>query len=185
MLGWVARCLPGFSIIGLIILLVFTFSDILTSARWGSVFPSWVGQPFKEGWWSGLNVAQAFFVVYAVIIHVQMSSFTLRLAWSIFQVTAKTREALGRRPAGKFAVSPSPSAQDEGYSSEPISPVSLPSPDPFTEKINPMSIGSDPIENELIHAIILPNYCEDLHTLETTLKVLASHPRAKSQYEVG
>ncbi|KAJ5349413.1 hypothetical protein N7541_007140 [Penicillium brevicompactum] len=37
---------------------------------------------------------------------------------------------------------------------------------------------------ELIHAIVLPNYCEDLHTLETTLKVLASHPRARSQYEI-
>lgn len=185
MLGWVTRCLPGFSIIGLVVLLVFSFSNILTSQPRRSVFPPWVGQPFKEGWWSGLNIAQSIFVVYAVIIHIQMSSFTLRLAWSIFRVTAKTREALGRRPTKNFSVSPSPSAQDEGYSSQPISPVSLPSPGPLAEKINLINIGSDPIEDELIHAIILPNYCEDLHTLETTLKVLASHPRAKSQYEVG
>lgn len=38
---------------------------------------------------------------------------------------------------------------------------------------------------EVVHAIILPNYCEGMDTLETTLKVLASHPRAATQYEVS
>lgn len=38
---------------------------------------------------------------------------------------------------------------------------------------------------EVVHAIILPNYEENFDTLWTTLHVLASHPRAASQYEVS
>ncbi|KAI3105138.1 CAZyme family GT2 [Penicillium roqueforti] len=37
---------------------------------------------------------------------------------------------------------------------------------------------------EVVHAIILPNYEENFDTLWTTLHVLASHPRAASQYEI-
>ena len=40
-------------------------------------------------------------------------------------------------------------------------------------------------EEPLVHAIILPNYKEDLDTLRETLDVLACHPQASSSYEVG
>jgi hypothetical protein len=40
-------------------------------------------------------------------------------------------------------------------------------------------------EDSIIHAIILPNYMEDIETLRETLEVLASHRKAKLQYEVG
>ncbi|KAJ6007424.1 hypothetical protein N7540_011400 [Penicillium herquei] len=122
-----------------------------------------------------------------------MFAFTLRLGWAFFRVTAKTREALGRRPTQNRSVSVSsassssssspPLILDEGYESQSLSPMSLPSPNPFSEKL--YSIAAAKVEDELIHAIILPNYSEDLHTLETTLNVLASHPRARSQYEVS
>jgi hypothetical protein len=36
----------------------------------------------------------------------------------------------------------------------------------------------------IIHAIIIPNFNENIDTLRTTLSVLASHPRAYSQYKV-
>ena len=39
-------------------------------------------------------------------------------------------------------------------------------------------------EKPLVHAIILPNYKEDLDTLRETLDVLACHPQASSSYEV-
>jgi hypothetical protein len=43
----------------------------------------------------------------------------------------------------------------------------------------------DSLENRIIHAIILPNYMEDIATLRETLDVLASHRKARTQYEVG
>jgi hypothetical protein len=41
------------------------------------------------------------------------------------------------------------------------------------------------IEDEIVHAIILPNYKEDIETLKQTLAVLASHDQASCQYEVS
>ncbi|KAJ5737738.1 uncharacterized protein N7483_002863 [Penicillium malachiteum] len=193
MFGWLTRCLPGFSILALIFLLICAFSNLMSSRAWRDIFPPWVSQPLHEGWWIGLNMAQIIFVIYAMLIHFQMFAFTLRLGWSMLRVTAKTREALGRRPTPKRAVSVSSASSsssspcptlDEGYESQSLSPVSLPSPNPFSEKLYSIT-GSKVEEDELIHAIILPNYSEDLHTLETTLNVLASHPRARSQYEVS
>lgn len=182
MLGWVTRCLPGFSIIGLSLMLLAAFSDILHST-WKSIFPpsSTPSPPAQDGWWSGLNLPQQIFVVYAVLIHFHMFGFTMRLGWSIFRATGKARNALNRR----LSPSPTPVASPKSQPGDDLglpSPVSISSVDPILPKADVTVTEID--EQELVHAIILPNYCEDLYTLETTLKVLASHPRARTQYEV-
>lgn len=182
MLAWVTRCLPGFSIIGLVLLLVCAFSDVLQSALWKSYFPP-KDDPVQGGFWGGMNIAQRIFVVYAVLIHVHMFGFTLRLGWSLFRATGKAKTALERRVW--HTPLPSPQSEGEDYSDQPISPISMSSVDSLISKNLKSDVTiNEVVEDELIHAIILPNYCEDLHTLETTLKVLASHPRAKSQYEI-
>ncbi|KAJ5775083.1 uncharacterized protein N7511_000094 [Penicillium nucicola] len=127
-------------------------------------------KPPSGGPWSGLNIAQTVFVVYIVFIHTQMFAFTIRLGLSLFNITKETRQAINRRliendPKSSFMASSRDlvsRSQSKGFD------------------LAEIEVGIA----ELIHAIILPNYCEDLHTLETTLKVLASHPRAKSQYEI-
>jgi hypothetical protein len=187
MLAWLTRCLPGFSIIGLAILLLCAFSDICKSALWKSFFPSSPVHPSKpspqDGFWSGLNLAQAIFIVYAVLIHCHMLGFTLRLGWSILGATTNAKRAFNRR----IWRSPiqSPQMPGEELIEQPLSPISLASDSSISKKFDDANITVNELhEEELIHAIILPNYCEDLHTLETTLKVLASHPRAKRHYEV-
>jgi hypothetical protein len=169
MLLWLSRCLPGLSIIALILMLVFAFSDLLKSSLWKSFFPPSTKPP-SESPWSGLSIPQIFFVVYIVFIHTQMFAFTIRLGLSLFNITKQTRRAINRRQ----------------LENDPDSPFTTESRDPFDQSLS-KSLHTTEIEvgtPELINAIILPNYCEDLHTLETTLKVLASHPRAKSQYDV-
>lgn len=187
MLEWPTRCLPGFSIIALGLLLALAFSDLLRWQIWAGAFPVWMDQPFRDGWWSGLSLAQSVFVVYSVLIHIQMFGFTCRLGWTMFRVTAKVKETLLRRPMPSAPSSPNSRISDEGYASQQLSPIALPSPSPFNEKINQITLDGiiEVDEEEVVHAIILPNYCEDLHTLETTLRVLECHPRAQSQYEVG
>ena len=39
-------------------------------------------------------------------------------------------------------------------------------------------------EDIIVHAIVIPNYKEDTETLKETLEVLASHPQAKSTYDL-
>lgn len=184
MFGWVTRCLPGFSIVGLTLLLVFAFSDILTSSLWKSLFPPISGSPVSSGPWGDLNLAQRVFVVYAVLVHVGMFSFTLRLSWSLYAVYYETRYAYQRRVWDSPPSSPGGSRGEE-CSDDPM-PLTSPqlSPDPSISKTNSPNLNLEVSEAEVVHAIILPNYCEDIHTLQTTLKVFASHPRARTQYEV-
>ena len=186
MLGWLTRCLPGFSLIGLTLLLLCAFTDILQSPLAKKLLPQPpISSPGQEGPWSGLVWPQRIFIIYTLWLHVHTLAFTLRLVWSILTAIRSTREVLQRRLETSPISSPqSPQPVDQLYSDQPISPVSLSSPSisPYDKK-NFVSTH-ELTEKELVHAIILPNYSEDLHTLETTLRVLASHPRAKSQYEV-
>lgn len=186
MWGWVTRCLPGLSIIGLVMLLLGAFTDVFESSLWKGLYPPATGETDQDGIWSGLSIAQSIFVVYAVLVHCHVFGFTLRLAFSIFRATGKTKVALERR----FWSAPHSAAPSEngefGEEQQPMSPISVSSADSLIAKPAQADVLVNELpEEEIVHAIILPNYGEDLHTLETTLKVLASHPRAKTQYEVS
>lgn len=39
--------------------------------------------------------------------------------------------------------------------------------------------------NNVIHAIVIPNYKEEVDSLRETLDVLASHPQARNSYDVS
>lgn len=43
----------------------------------------------------------------------------------------------------------------------------------------------NPLDNTLLHVIIIPNYKEDVDTLRATMAVLASHAQAQTSYHVG
>ncbi|KAG5987584.1 hypothetical protein E4U54_004934 [Claviceps lovelessii] len=43
---------------------------------------------------------------------------------------------------------------------------------------------TDYTEDGVVHAIMIPNYKEEMDTLQETLEVLASHPQARSSYDV-
>lgn len=181
MLTWACRCLPGFSLIALALLLLLAFSDVLNAPRWKGVFVPPSYSPAKDGAWSSLSRAQQCFVVYAILVHLHMFGFTLRLSWSLFRVFKKTKHAFERRITETPPVSPASSRSSwssrQDYSEKHPSESIIEKPSVMVEEIAE--------QQEVIHAIILPNYGEDLNTLETTLNVLASHPRAQSQYEVS
>ena len=120
-------------------------------------------------------------MVYTVLIHTNMFAFAVRLSCSLWYATRQTKKVLKRR--GWQSRSPSRENSPDGFVHELASPVQQ-LPDPSVFKLSdPTAYEVD--DAEVVHAIILPNYGEDLHTLRTTLNVLASHPRARSQYEVG
>jgi hypothetical protein len=57
-------------------------------------------------------------------------------------------------------------------------------PPPYTSSPPSPQLAESSPAGEVTHAIIVPNYSETLETLASTLRVLASHPRARTQYEV-
>lgn len=173
MLQWASRCLPGFSIIALLLLLLaFTSNTLsLSLSPWTGFLPPKKPPPAAgEGDENvTLNLAQKIFMVYTLFVHTNMLAFAARLSLSLWYVTRETKRVLSRR----VCLSSSPARE---------------MPDPvakFGDSTVSEMVGEEAEAEEVVHAIILPNYGEDLYTLITTLNVLASHPRAHSQYEVS
>ncbi|KAL5340616.1 glycosyl transferase family group 2-domain-containing protein [Aspergillus crustosus] len=170
---WASRCLPGFSIIALLVLLLLSSADAI---------PGWKRPPPRGGVPGPLpvtlNLAQMIFIVYSILVHLNTFAFTARLSWALSHAVDQTSRVLKRR-----------ADVSTPNSSEPSSPCS--NDDPFaTGYTSPLESKrtqlwvAEVVEPEVTHAIILPNYKEDIDTLRTTLDVLASHPRARTQYEV-
>lgn len=177
---WISRCVPGLSLLALLTLLVLAFPETVSWIHF-----SWSGKepsgPFHHGnddWQARqatLSLAQKIFIGYTVFVHGNAFTFSLRLAWALSQMVRQTRAVLGRRPlTKKFHGS-------AGSDSPVFAESPTDTPDPMSFDLGALEGGE---QGEVVHAIILPNYSEDLDTLETTLKVLASHPRAATQYEV-
>lgn len=183
---WLSRCVPGISIIVLLLLLLFAFPD---TAKWSPNLP-WPGRvptqpPVDHG--SGktpppLSLAQKIFIAYTLIVHVNAQTFAMRLSWALCRLLKETRAVLRRRPSAKNIVHADGNETPQFADSPLATPTSPSSPQATTfDDLGRLEEGED---GEVVHAIILPNYCEDLDTLQTTLSVLASHPRAAAQYEV-
>lgn len=173
---WVSRCLPGFSIIALLVLLRLTSADLLPFWPWTGPVHGLPGDKPKP-----LGLAQKTFIFYTVLVHFCMFAFTTRLAWSLWTVTRETKRALARRPSSKASRLSLESGADK-LTDGTITPSEEGSVSSISDDSTLLEMDKP---TEVIHAIIIPNYSEDVHTLRTTLDVLASHPRARTQYEVG
>lgn len=170
---WASRCLPAFSIVALVVLLVLATDT--------AVLP-WNGEhtpPSSTTTRAPLTGAQNLFVVYTVFIHANILLFTIRLAWSFVAAPFRTQRVLDRRSSPGYSYASS-SASETSLDGPP-SPTTSSGLSAYEEE----SLMGDETTPEVIHAIILPNYSEDIDTLRMTLGVLASHPRARGQYEVS
>lgn len=187
---WFSRCVPGLSLLSLIVLLLLAFPDIANGISHfapGSGNAPTTKTPDHGNHGASrnplpLSLAQKIFIGYTVLVHLNAVTFLVRLAWALSRMTNATRAVLRRRPATKSFRSPSGS-ETPPFADSPIMTPTL------SDLSDPKSFNLGDLENgdngEVVHAIILPNYSEDLETLQTTLKVLASHPRAATQYEVS
>jgi hypothetical protein len=182
MIRWLCRCIPGLSALCLIILLVFAFGDFGRPQRLPLIFPqeenynSHLHQAYVDPTPPGLKLSQKIFIFYTLLIHCDTSIFALRLLLSIFVVKRGIKTTLLRRndlPSGFYSegVIQHTDAQELDRRSPPLTPT------------NKLEQSSN--EDEVLHAIVIPNYQEDIDTLRLTLAVLAAHPRAVTQYKVS
>jgi hypothetical protein len=192
MLGWFTRCLPGISLLFFIGILLCAFTDLdewlpLLSFNHferttfdyepGNAPPS---APVR------LKYSQQFFVWYSIAVHLDTILFSTRLGIALVRVrngitkTLLRRQEQPRKSIDQFQSSPISLSR----SATPVSQVSQLDSEHGSEDSASTLVGSLSAD-EVIHAIILPNYAEDMETLTTTLNVLASHARAPTQYEVS
>ena len=136
------------------------------------------------------------FAYYCLFIHVLVFVFPLRACWSIWSVTQKLKkDALSkamqtykkasiRRRVSTTSIcsldtmSSGTLTAESNCFSEAVSEASDSEPDLFPD-------GANTSDAMVVHAIILPNYKEEVDTLRETLEVLASHSEASRSYDVS
>lgn len=129
------------------------------------------------------------FIIYSVFVHFLAFAFPLRACFSIIYLTRRVKAANLRYVSHQRLASTTTAAAAPRL---PLSDTLAHPPISSSEG----SWGSSPAESEyeaddedlvtkVIHAIILPNYKEDLDTLTETLEVLASHTQARRYYDVS
>jgi hypothetical protein len=130
-----------------------------------------------------------FFAWYCLFIHFLVFVFPLRSCWAVFSITRSLRQAqrskalralkFGHRRRGS---STSLSSSETLTSSRDVSSTS--SSEAGDLDIERYADG-DIAPDRVIHAIVIPNYKEEIETLRETLEVLASHSQARNTYDVS
>lgn len=131
------------------------------------------------------------FSYYCLLIHLLVFIFPLRSCWAVFTITRSLRKAARTRTLrdikfgdGRRGSSTSLSSSETLTSSRDPSSTSSSEAgdlDVDTECYTDADIAPD----RVIHAIVIPNYKEEDDTLRETLEVLASHPQARTTYDVS
>ena len=171
LLSWCIQRVANLGIVALICLILVAFVwDRPSQEKYDD------GKPRRQ-----ITNGQLVYVYYTLFVHILGVLFPLRLCWATRSMTKNLKMAIQQPQA-------SPTRASSNFHSRRGSEIG------YEDSV--ASDSSDSIalstlnENEwdekpLLHAIILPNYKEDLDTLRETLDVLACHPQASSSYEVG
>ncbi|TDZ14984.1 hypothetical protein Cob_v012124 [Colletotrichum orbiculare MAFF 240422] len=134
------------------------------------------------GFWTDI------FAYYALFIHLLVFAFPIRCCYAVFDMTRSLKKIARnktlreykfshRRRGSSTSLSSSETLTSSHACSASSSEAGDTEPELYTD-------GVDGEPDRVIHAIIIPNYKEEMDTLKETLDVLASHPQARSCYDV-
>ena len=148
-----------------------------------------LGNPSVPTESTGGGYCTVIFAYYCLFIHVLVFAFPLRACWAIWDMTRSLRKpTLSRLPRDCKLVQRRRSSNTSLESSETL--VTSPHESATYSEVIDLELGayvdSDPVIFErVIHAIVIPNYKEEMDTLRETLEVLSSHPQARNSYDVS
>lgn len=137
-------------------------------------------------WTGGAGPWTVAFAYYCLLIHLFVFIFPLRACWAIWDLTRSLKKVRAKTMRGLEPNLPRRDSLTSLSSSETLTSTSS------AESSIPGSEAGD-METELyhadtgllVHAIVIPNYKEELDTLRETLDVLASHLEACLSYDVS
>ena len=116
-----------------------------------------------------LTYSQFVFVCYTVFVHGVALIFPFRLCWGTASLTRRLRKTIQHNTPLQSAAYHSSTGGHKHDLDDSIS----------------IEMESKANRQGVLHAIVLPNYKEDIDTLRETLDVLACHPQAASSYDVS
>lgn len=140
----------------------------------------------------GAGVWTVVFAYYCLLIHFLVFAFPMRSCWAMFDTTRCLKRATRskslkdfklshRRRGSSTSLSSSETLTSSKEDSLPSSATSSEAGDIETE----FYTDGDAEPDRIIHAIVIPNYKEEVDSLRETLDVLASHSQARYCYDVS
>lgn len=124
------------------------------------------------------------FAYYCLLIHILVSLFPLRACWSILDLTKNMRKARAKT-LRELKMTGQRRGSSTSLSSSDTLSASSQSASSSSSEAGDFEVEFPNAENNVVHAIIIPNYKEEMDTLRETLDVLASHPFASTSYDVS
>lgn len=139
----------------------------------------------------GAGVWTVVYAYYCLLIHVMVFGFATRSCWAMFDMTTRMKKAarskslkdfklFHRRRGSSTSLSSSETLTSSKEDSLPSSATSSEAGDIESE----LYTDGDAEPDQIIHAIVIPNYKEEVDSLRETLDVLASHSQARYCYDV-
>lgn len=135
----------------------------------------------------GAGVWTVVFAYYCLFIHVLVAIFPLRSCWAVWDMTSNLRKSahskalqnlkFAHRRRGSSTSLSSSETLTSSHASSASSEAGDFEADLYTD--------GDAEPDRVVHAIVIPNYKEELDTLRETLEVLGSHPQARNTYDVS
>ncbi|KYK55560.1 hypothetical protein DCS_07523 [Drechmeria coniospora] len=153
-----------------------------------------LGRPGKAGA-SGPGILPLSFAYYCLLIHACVFAFPLRACWALWGITRSLKRAVSGTPLESLEQdslrrhrSHGSGASSETLMSEPMASGGHGSSSTMIEtsdaEFTTYADGANTARHLVIHAIVIPNYKEEMDLLKETLHVLASHPQAACSYDV-
>jgi hypothetical protein len=137
----------------------------------------------------GAGIWVPVFAYYCLIIHVLVFMFPLRSLWAVWDITSSLKKTAQNKSLKDFKFAHRRRGSSTSLSSSETLTSSKELPSSSSSEAGDYdleaSADSDIATDRVIHAIIIPNYKEEMDTLRETLEVLASHPQARSTYDVS
>jgi hypothetical protein len=188
MLPWLYRCAPalsGFALIGLVLLAFRPSRPAVNVSGTAGDHSAWEGcssSVLSFACAKSLRFSQMLFIFYYSYAHLSMFLFVPQLSIAIWQTTKGLAAVGKKRRFGDSSSSSSMVYSDSGYSSDLSDEISS---NGYPRSPSSITKADLPLEDRILHAIIVPNYMEELDTLRETLGVFAAHDRARYQYDVS
>lgn len=135
----------------------------------------------------GAGLWTVIFAYYCLFIHVLVAMFPLRSCWAMWDITRSLKKAAHSKALQnlKFAHrrrgSSTSLSSSETLTSSHASSTSSEAGDLEAE----IYMDGDAELDRVCHAIVIPNYKEELDSLRETLEVLGCHPQARNSYDVS
>jgi hypothetical protein len=190
--AWLTQCSGGIAFLLVLGLSIWVLTKEVGPAAVAADYRPLIAGLGGRGFWTIV------FAYYCLAIHVNVICFSTRSCYGIWDMTFHLRDdaekakmavvhGLGsslQRPPSAASLSSSETLTSSNASSSSSSPTSSTSSDAGDFDLEKCSGDTTPVTDTVVHAIIIPNYKEEIDTLTETLDVLASHPQARECYDI-